>query len=375
MSTISFEPFPIYPEYLKGGGGHKHENEREKEGSKDREGSRDKEENKGKDGEGKGDGKNEHRKKKRALKENSNSDSTPSGDITLIVSVVEVYSSNSAYSTYQTFINKLFTALENVDQGSCVDDHDTDPHVSMARGVKFKSSYHMQQYIYAANLEVAVWQAMYPKGVVIGSESYASFPPDGQEKKKLVGYGNLYFFFDRMNITKAFPPSRTLSNEESYYATLFHKGKASKFYRTASAVNYDNEDGGDSWEYNPYYQWKTNVAIHDQTNGWDLPPNCNEEGETFVGIPLSRKSKSNLQSTSTFQKQFDFEYLLDRNFTYILGHGTNHGWLVGGEETGNGAGSLVDKDTAHIPVFYLGTTNPKMVRFFILLVMLNYLPR
>jgi len=57
--------------------------------------------------------------------------------------------------------------------------------------------------------------------------------------------------------------------------------------------------------------------------------------------------------------------LLDRNFTYILGHGTNHGWLVGGEETDNGAGSLVDKDTAHIPVFYLGTTNPKMVRLLI----------
>ncbi len=364
MSSISFEPFPIYPEYLKGGGGHQHEKEREKEGSKDREGSRDKEDNKGKDGEGK-EGKNEHRGRERKLKENGNSDSTPSGDITLIVSVVEVYSGNSAYSTYQTFINELFKALENVNQGSCVDDHDTDPHVSMARGVKFKSSYHMQQYMNAANLEVAVWQAMYPKGVVIGSSSYASFPPGGKGKRNLVGYGNLYFFFDRMNITKAFPPSRALSNEESYYATLYQKGKASEFYKTVTSGNYNNEDGGDSWEYNPYYQWKTNMAIHDQTNGWDLPPNCNEEGETFVGIPLSRKSKSNLQSTRTFQKQFDFEYLLDRNFTYILGHGTNHGWLVGGEETDNGAGSLVDKDTAHIPVFYLGTTNPKMVRLLI----------
>lgn len=33
------------------------------------------------------------------------------------------------------------------------DDHDTDPHVSMAHGVKFKSSYH--SYYYKANLEVA----------------------------------------------------------------------------------------------------------------------------------------------------------------------------------------------------------------------------
>ncbi len=133
MSSLVFEPFPIYPEYLKGGGGEKN-------------------------------------------KKDGDSDSPPSGDITLIVSVVEVYSGNSAYSTYQIFINNLFTALEKVNEGSCVDDHDTDPHVSMARGVKFKSSYHMQQYMNAANLEVAVWQAMYPKGVVIGSDSYASFP-------------------------------------------------------------------------------------------------------------------------------------------------------------------------------------------------------
>lgn len=321
MSSVSFEPFPIYPEYLKSGGGKKNNN-------------------------------------------NGNSGSAPSGDITLVVSVVEVYSANSTYSTYETFMNNLFNALQNVSKGDCVDDHDTDPHVSMARGVKFKSSYHMQQYASASNLEVAVWQAMYPYGVVIGSNSYASFPPGVKGKKTVVGYGNMYFFFDRMNITKAFPPSRSLTDEEYYYATLFTKGKASKFYGTVNTTaSYGNEEGGnDSWEYNPY-QWKTNMAIHDQTNGWDLPPNCNEEGETFVGVALSRKSASNLQSTSTFQEQFDFEYLLDRNFSYITSFGTNHGWLVGGEQEGNGAGSLVDKDTAHIPLFYLGTTNPNMVCF------------
>ena len=27
--------------------------------------------------------------------------------------------------------------------------------------------------------------------------------------------------------------------------------------------------------------------MHDMTDGWDLPPNCNQEGETFLGIPLS----------------------------------------------------------------------------------------
>lgn len=74
---------------------------------------------------------------------------------------------------------------------------------------------------------------------------------------------------------------------------------------------------------------------------------------------------SKLQSTSSFQDQFDFEYLLDRNFTYIQKFGTNHGWLVG-EEIGNGAGSIVDKDTAHIPIFYTGTINSGMVSIYTL---------
>jgi hypothetical protein len=44
------------------------------------------------------------------------------------VYVVEVYDDNSTYSTYQTFLNELFEALQNVNEGSCLDDHDTDPH-------------------------------------------------------------------------------------------------------------------------------------------------------------------------------------------------------------------------------------------------------
>ena len=102
------------------------------------------------------------------------------------------------------------------------------------------------------------------------------------------------------------------------------------------------------------------MADHDMTDGWDLPPNCLQEGETFFGIPLARSSTSKLQSTTTFQNQFDFEYLTDRNNTYIQSFGTNHGWLVG-EQIGNSVGSIVDKYTAHIPIFYTGTTNANMV--------------
>jgi hypothetical protein len=321
MNNLQFAPFSIFPEYLKGGGG----------GNK-----------------------------------NGNSDGgVPSGDVTLIVSIVATYESGSSYSAYEVFLQSLFSAMYSVGGGPCMDDHDTDPHVSMSRGVKFWSSYHSQQYQYAANLEVAVWQSMYPKGVPIGSSGYAAFPPGKGGTKQKVGYGNLYFFFDRANITKAFSPYRDLSSSESYYATLYKSTDVSGFYSSTTSISYNYKQGshdgnnGNSWEWNPY-SWNQMSAKHDMTVGWQLPPNCKQEGEAFFGIPLSRTSGSKLQSTVTFQEQFDFEYLVDRNGTYVIGFGTNHGWLIG-EELGNAVGSIVDKDTAHIPIFYTGTTNPNMV--------------
>lgn len=322
MNSVSFSPFSVFPEYLKGGGGH-HSGDDQSSG-------------------------------------------VPSADITLIVSIVDTFEDGSSYSTYDIFLDELFSALDAVNGGACMDDKDTNPHVSMARGVKFKSSTHMSNYMYAANLEVATWQAMYPKGVPIGSSGYASFPAGSRGNKQYVGYGNLYFFFDRANITKAFHPNRDLSSTESYYATLYKSTDTSSYYSSTTSVNFnyggsqDNNNNGGSWEHNPY-SWKATMAMHDMTDGWDLPPNCEQEGETFFGIPLSRKSDSNLQTSNTFQSQFDFENIIDRNNTYIKGFGTNHGWLVG-EQIGNGAGSIVDKDTAHIPIFYTGTTNPDMVR-------------
>ena len=327
MSSVSFEPFPFFPEYLKGGGG------RRKNGDKNGNGS-------------------------------SSSSGTPSGDVTLAISVVGVYEDDySSVSTYDNFVSQLFSAMYYVGGGPCMDDDDTDPHVSMARGVKFQSSYHMKQYYYHANLEVAVWQAMYPYGVIIGSNSYAAFPPGGGGTRKYVGYGNLYFFYDRANITKAFSPKRELTTTEYYYSTMFQKGFSSKFYKNVTSISFNykgsRDNNNDDWEHNPY-QWKTNMAQHDFTDGWELPPNCHEEGETFVGIPLSQKSESTLQSSRTFQQQFVFQDLIDSNYTYITKFGTNHGWLIG-EAVGNSIGSIVDKDTSHLPLFYLGTTNPDKV--------------
>jgi len=321
MKKLTFPPFSVFPEYLKGGGGH------------------------GKDG--------------------SSSSDVPSSDVTLIVSIVETYEDSTSYSSYEKFVEDLFDSLDAVGGGPCMDDHDTDPHVSMARGVKFWSSDHASQYLYNANLEVAVWQAMYPKGVTIGSAGYAAFPPGHGGTKQYVGYGNLYFFFDRANITKAFAPYRDVTSDEKYYATLYMKTDTSSYYSSTTSIsfNYNNDknNNNNGWTHNAY-NWKSQMALHDMTDGWTLPPNCLQEGETFFGIPLSRSSSSKLQSTSSFQNQFDFEYLCDRNYTYIKSFGTNHGWLVG-EEIGNSVGSIVDKDTAHIPIFYTGTTNPSLVRF------------
>jgi hypothetical protein len=319
MKLVTFAPFSIFPEYLKGGGGH-HSGDQE-------------------------------------------DDSVPSCDTTLIVSVVETYEDGDSYSAYEFFLDSLFDAMDEAGGGPCMDDHDTDPHVSMSRGVKFWSSYHQTQYMYSANLEVAVWQAMYPYGTPIGSAGYAAFPPGHGGTKQKVGYGNLYFFFDRANITKAFNPNRDLTSSESYYAKLFMKTDTSSYYESTTTVNFNyggsRDKNNNNYEHNPY-AWDPQNAMHDMTDGWDLPPNCLQEGETFFGIPLSRLSDSKLQSSNSFQEQFDFEYLIDRNGTYITKFGTNHGWLVG-EEIGNAVGSIVDKDTAHIPVFYTGTTNPNMV--------------
>ena len=125
------------------------------------------------------------------------------------------------------------------------------------------------RYFYKANLEVAVWQAMYPNGVVIGNSGSASFPPDsGSHNKMHIGYGNLYFFFDRANITKAFPPNRDLSSTEAYYSTLYSKGMSDTYYESTTTIGFDyNKQSGSGsgdneqtyYEHNPY-GWKATMA-------------------------------------------------------------------------------------------------------------------
>jgi len=318
MASISFPPIAMYAEKVKGGG---------KGGSGDCD----------------------------------DEDEVPSGDVTLAVSVIEEYGDDDCTSIYEQFLDTIFDAMDAVNGGPCMDDHDTDPHVSMSRGVKFHSSYHETQYFYKANLEVAVWQTMYPNGVIIGSTGKANFPPEkAGSNRSYIGYGNLYFFFDRSNITKAFHADREMSDMEGYYATIMN-GDPSDYYSSVTSIDFDYGSGsGDTsyYEHNPYI-WNAAMAKHDMTDGWNLPPNCKMEGETFLAIPLSQSSSSKLQSTSSFQNEFDFELLVDRNFTYVDGFGTNHGWL-NGEIIGNGPGSIVDKDTTHIPIFYTGTTNANM---------------
>ncbi|KAL7535364.1 hypothetical protein ACHAWF_005147 [Thalassiosira exigua] len=306
MDSISFAPFSIFPEYLKSEG--------------DRESSTDR-----------------------------NRNGIPSRDLALIVSVVAAYDEGDSYSSYERYMDDLFDAMDAVGADPCVN-HDADLRVSLAKGVKFRSSHHERRYLHEINLEVAVWQSMYPNGVPIGSEAHTSFSPNpGNENP--VGYGNLYFFFDRANITKAFSPNRDLTAEEGYYATLYKAGLAEPFYESTSTIGFNYTSGDNEtqeYEYNPQ-NWDPKIAKRDATKGRNLPPNCMQEGETFFGIPLSY----------AFQEQFDFEYLVDQNYTYVESFGTSQGWFVG-EKPEDSVGSIVDKDAAHIPLFYTGTTNLDM---------------
>ena len=93
MQSVSFPPFAIFPEYVKGGGKHHSSDDNDK-------------------------------------------NSVPSGDVTLIVLVVETYENGENYSQYEKFLNDLFSAMDAVNDSPCMDDHDTDPHVSMSRGQK-----------------------------------------------------------------------------------------------------------------------------------------------------------------------------------------------------------------------------------------------
>ena len=81
--------------------------------------------------------------------------------------------------------------MENDDAGLCTDNYDTEPHVSMSHGVKFKSTRHMSQYAYNSNLAVAFWKAMYLNGVVVGLNRYMTFPPERGGKQAFFGSGNL----------------------------------------------------------------------------------------------------------------------------------------------------------------------------------------
>jgi len=84
-------------------------------------------------------------------------------------------------------------------------------------------------------------------------------------------------------------------------------GAGSSYYQSVTTISFDytkgshesgDNDNQQSYEHNPH-AWKATMAKHDMTDGWDLPPNCDQEGEGFFGTPLSRASASKLQTTTT----------------------------------------------------------------------------
>ena len=211
---------------------------------------------------------------------------------------------------------------------SCADDRMTNPHVSMSRGTKFWSSTHMSNYFTAANTEVARWQKAYPYGVHIGSSGTADFGQGNGEES--VGYGNLYFFYNRNLITRKFSPNRDLTDTEKSYATI--DISAVTLDGSETIPNSDKNDDNNYFSYDCFYFGAYNFK-KDPTVGANMPCGCYEEGEAFFGIPLAQKAAGpgyySNGETESYQSAFDFSYLVDRSHEYVKKFETNHGWITG----------------------------------------------
>ena len=82
--------------------------------------------------------------------------------------MVDEYDDDSgSYSNYETWSEAILDAFSGF---PCTDDSMTDEHISMIRGAYFRSGNALYNYLYAANAEVARWQAVYgSQGVAIGT--------------------------------------------------------------------------------------------------------------------------------------------------------------------------------------------------------------
>jgi hypothetical protein len=89
------------------------------------------------------------------------------------------------------------------------------------------------------------------------------------------------------------------------------------------------------------------------------PTKSKVDGLAFLGLSLSRRSEQGHPDSITHQTAFDFNEVIDRDYTHIFST-NDDGWLVGGGEPGPPKSyKLPAKDSAHVEIMRIGTFNPE----------------
>ncbi|KAL7574546.1 hypothetical protein ACA910_015900 [Epithemia clementina (nom. ined.)] len=85
------------------------------------------------------------------------------------------------------------------------------------------------------------------------------------------------------------------------------------------------------------------------------PKHSRVDGLAFLGLSLTRKSKTGHPDSATHQQAFDLDLVQDRDYEYVFST-NDDGWLVGGGEPGPPYSyKLASKDSAHVEIMRIGT--------------------
>jgi hypothetical protein len=89
------------------------------------------------------------------------------------------------------------------------------------------------------------------------------------------------------------------------------------------------------------------------------PQKSKVDGLAFLGLSLTRHSKTGHADSITHQTAFDLNKVLDRDYQHIFSS-NDDGWLVGGGEPGPpDSYKLAAKDSAHVEIMRIGTYQPE----------------
>ena len=277
------------------------------------------------------------------------------------------------YSAYDQWSDAIMNAFAGY---PCTDDGMTNAHISMIRGAEYWSGEALYNYLVVGNTEVAKWQSVYgDSGVPIGTQSTNIFFPDDDEdmKGQPHGYGNTYFFYGRVFITKTFFANQNMLIYEDYVNAEYFNTYG-KFPDADSDfdINDMSGSGGDNndeeYDCSGYdaYTWES----WDNFNGATLPCNCYAEGDAFIGIALSQyypTSSTRVEAGGGYESflspdVFDFQMFSDHSMKYINKWQSNHAFTfgMGYDADTNGMTAILEPESLFVKVFRVGNLDPNM---------------